>query len=129
MKREITIDLAGRDAVADPITVPNTLWQAVDPTAYGGGQQSDITHLAEFEASGLGRPKAGGVVPAWRPTQRAGRLLRIHSGAVAIPPKEAVGLDRLVRPLTRYPAPRDGDDIPQDLHPASLANPPGWYVR
>ena len=55
MKREIAIDLAGRDAVADPITVPNTLWQAVDPTAYGGGQQSDITHLAEFEASGLGR--------------------------------------------------------------------------
>ena len=55
MKREIAIDLVGRDAVAAPITVPNTLWQAVDPTAYGGGQESDITHLAESEASGLGR--------------------------------------------------------------------------
>ncbi len=35
--------------------MPNTLWQAADPEAYSGGQQSDITHLAEFEASGLGR--------------------------------------------------------------------------
>jgi len=56
MKREIAIDLAGRDAVAVPVTVPNTLWQAADETAYGGGQESDITHLAEFEA----RPRSAG---------------------------------------------------------------------
>ena len=38
-----------------PIVVPNTLWQAADPEAYDGGRESDITHLREFEASGLGR--------------------------------------------------------------------------
>ena len=41
--------------VVVPIIVPNTLWQAADPNAYDGGKPSDITHLAEFEASGLGR--------------------------------------------------------------------------
>jgi hypothetical protein len=55
MERGIAPNQTSRDAVADPITVPNTLLQAVDPTAYGAGQGSDITHLAEFEASGLGR--------------------------------------------------------------------------
>ena len=40
---------------ATPIVVPNTLWQAIDPAAYNGGQPSDITHLADFEASGAGR--------------------------------------------------------------------------
>lgn len=48
-------DQPSRDAAAVPIVVPNTLWQAADPEAYDGGQPSDITHLAEFEASGLGR--------------------------------------------------------------------------
>ncbi len=48
------VALSPRDPVA-PIVVPNTLWRAADPEAYGGGQPSDITHLAEFEASGLGR--------------------------------------------------------------------------
>ena len=43
------------DALTTPLVVPNTLWQAADPTAYDGGRASDITHLAEFEASGLGR--------------------------------------------------------------------------
>jgi NADH-quinone oxidoreductase subunit B len=43
-----------RDVLA-PIVVPNTLWQAADPGAYDGGRESDITHLREFEASGLGR--------------------------------------------------------------------------
>ncbi len=43
-----------RDVLA-PIVVPNTLWQAGDPSAYDGGRESDITHLREFEASGLGR--------------------------------------------------------------------------
>ena len=38
-----------------PLIVPNTLWQAADPAAYDGGRESDITHLREFEASGLGR--------------------------------------------------------------------------
>jgi hypothetical protein len=44
---------ASRDATADAIVVSNTLWQAADPEAYDGGRPSDITHLAEFEASGL----------------------------------------------------------------------------
>ena len=48
-------DRASRDATADAIVVPNTLWTAADPSAYSGGLPSDITHLAEFEASGLGR--------------------------------------------------------------------------
>jgi NADH-quinone oxidoreductase subunit B len=43
-----------RDVLA-PIIVPNTLWSAADPEAYDGGRESDITHLREFEASGLGR--------------------------------------------------------------------------
>jgi NADH-quinone oxidoreductase subunit B len=40
--------------VSAPITVPNTLWQSVEPTAYPGGG-TDYTHLAEFERSGRGR--------------------------------------------------------------------------
>jgi NADH-quinone oxidoreductase subunit B len=43
-----------RDLVS-PIVVPNTLWRAADPEAYDGGQESDITHLREYEASGAGR--------------------------------------------------------------------------
>jgi len=43
-----------RDLV-EPIVVPNTLWQSSNPIAYNGGQESDITHLREFEASGEGR--------------------------------------------------------------------------
>ena len=46
---------ANRDAASDPIIVANTLWSAADPEAYDGGQPSAITHLADFEASGLGR--------------------------------------------------------------------------
>jgi NADH-quinone oxidoreductase subunit B len=34
--------------VAPPIVVPNTLWQSVDPDAYGGGRPTDITHLGEL---------------------------------------------------------------------------------
>ena len=44
-----------RDELTAPIVVANSLWQAVDPAAYDGGRPSDITHLAEFEASGAGR--------------------------------------------------------------------------
>src|SRR4029079_15073151 len=43
------------DEVMAPIVVPNTLWRSVDPMAYEGNQPTSITHLAEFEASGLGR--------------------------------------------------------------------------
>jgi NADH-quinone oxidoreductase subunit B len=39
----------GTTSVIEPIVVPNTLWRAADPTAYGGGQESDITHLREHE--------------------------------------------------------------------------------
>jgi NADH-quinone oxidoreductase subunit B len=47
-------DQPGGDAAADPIVTTNTLWKAADPEAYRGGQRSEITHLAEFEASGRG---------------------------------------------------------------------------
>ena len=43
------------DAVATPVVVRNTLWQAADPAAYDGGRPTDITHLAEFAASEAGR--------------------------------------------------------------------------
>jgi NADH-quinone oxidoreductase subunit B len=43
------------DALTSPLVVPNTLWQADDPAAYDGGRASDITHLAEFAATDLGR--------------------------------------------------------------------------
>jgi NADH-quinone oxidoreductase subunit B len=39
----------GTTSVVEPIVVPNTLWQAADPTAYGGGLESDITHLRQHE--------------------------------------------------------------------------------
>jgi NADH-quinone oxidoreductase subunit B len=39
----------GATGLIEPIVVPNTLWQSVDPTAYGGGQETDITHLAGHE--------------------------------------------------------------------------------
>jgi NADH-quinone oxidoreductase subunit B len=43
------------DALVAPITVPNTLWHAEDPTAYQGDYEPDNTHLRDVEASGLGR--------------------------------------------------------------------------
>jgi len=39
--------------LAEPIVVPNTLWQSSNPLAYDGGRPSDITHLAGVEASGI----------------------------------------------------------------------------
>ena len=39
------------DDVISPIVVPNMLWRAADPTAYDGDRPTDITHLAELEAS------------------------------------------------------------------------------
>ncbi len=46
---EATVVAAPAAPAASPIVVPNTLWQAADPTAYGGGQPPTITHLAELE--------------------------------------------------------------------------------
>ncbi len=46
-------------ALVQPIVVPNTLWESVDPTAYNGGQPTDITHLREIEASGLMNHESG----------------------------------------------------------------------
>ena len=43
------------DALTVPIVVPNSLWQAADPEAYDGGRPTDITHLAEYGATDLGR--------------------------------------------------------------------------
>jgi NADH-quinone oxidoreductase subunit B len=43
----------GATAVATPIVVRNELWSAADPAAYEGGRATDITHLAEVEASGI----------------------------------------------------------------------------
>jgi NADH-quinone oxidoreductase subunit B len=43
----------GGDALVEAIVVPNALWRADDPTAYAGVDRGhEITHLAEFEASG-----------------------------------------------------------------------------
>jgi len=43
------LTVAPEGAVAEPIVVENTLWAAVHPQAYGGGQPSQITHLRELE--------------------------------------------------------------------------------
>jgi NADH-quinone oxidoreductase subunit B len=40
---------AGDRALVQPIVVPNRIWQAASPTAYGGGQPPTITHLREVE--------------------------------------------------------------------------------
>ena len=41
--------------VAAPLVVPNQLWSAADPAAYDGGKPTEITHLADLEAAGIGR--------------------------------------------------------------------------
>jgi NADH-quinone oxidoreductase subunit B len=43
------VAVRGESAVIEPIVVPNTLWRSTDPTAYQGGLDSDITHLAQHE--------------------------------------------------------------------------------
>ncbi|HTC86359.1 MAG TPA: NADH-quinone oxidoreductase subunit NuoB [Candidatus Acidoferrum sp.] len=45
--------VAGDTDVLDALVVPNTLWQSSNPLAYDGGRPSDITHLADVEASGI----------------------------------------------------------------------------
>jgi NADH-quinone oxidoreductase subunit B len=47
------------DELAEAIVVPNTLWQAADPLAYGGGQPTEITHLRELELSSDARRDNG----------------------------------------------------------------------
>jgi NADH-quinone oxidoreductase subunit B len=41
--------------VIEPIVVPNTLWAALSPEAYGGGRPSEYTHLSKLEHSDLVR--------------------------------------------------------------------------
>jgi NADH-quinone oxidoreductase subunit B len=38
-------------AVAEPLVVSNTLWTSVDPNAYQGGLEPDVTHLRELALS------------------------------------------------------------------------------
>ena len=51
--RSSALVVPGSAAVGVPIIVRNDLWSAADPAAYDGGRASDITHLAEVEASGI----------------------------------------------------------------------------
>ena len=60
-----TVEQAGRGVAAVPVVVPNTLWKAADQEAYRGGQQSDITHLAEFEVASVDATMRAGLGP-WR---------------------------------------------------------------
>jgi NADH-quinone oxidoreductase subunit B len=45
----------GSDDLAPAVVVPNTLWESTDPTAYGGGRPTEITHLRDLDAAGVGR--------------------------------------------------------------------------
>ena len=40
--------LAGGHDIAEAIVVPNNLWTSADPSAYSGGQPTEITHLREW---------------------------------------------------------------------------------
>jgi NADH-quinone oxidoreductase subunit B len=51
----VALETAATGDLVEAIVVPNTLWASTDPAAYGGGLQSEITHLREYEASGAGR--------------------------------------------------------------------------
>jgi NADH-quinone oxidoreductase subunit B len=46
---EVALAGRGRDALAEPIIVENSLWRAANPQAYAGGAPSQITHLRELE--------------------------------------------------------------------------------
>ena len=48
-KTTTALAVRGSTAVIEPIVVPNTLWRSTDPTAYQGGLDSDIAHLAAHE--------------------------------------------------------------------------------
>jgi NADH-quinone oxidoreductase subunit B len=39
---------AARDALIEPIVMPNTLWTSVNPIAYNGGRPPETTHLREW---------------------------------------------------------------------------------
>jgi NADH-quinone oxidoreductase subunit B len=43
------LQATGRNDVAEPIIVANTLWSSPNPIAYGGGLPATITHLRELE--------------------------------------------------------------------------------
>ena len=43
------LTVTGTRSVAEPIIVPNTLWSAADPGAYGGGLPPAVTHLRALE--------------------------------------------------------------------------------
>jgi NADH-quinone oxidoreductase subunit B len=43
---------SGPTDVSEPIVVPNAVWRAADPKAYGGGQPPTITHLREWALTG-----------------------------------------------------------------------------
>jgi NADH-quinone oxidoreductase subunit B len=45
---------ASRD-LTEPIVVANGLWQSTDPSAYAGGQPTDITHLREYAMTDAAR--------------------------------------------------------------------------
>jgi NADH-quinone oxidoreductase subunit B len=45
----------GNQLIAEPIILPNTLWDSADPAAYTDARGPASTHLREFDASGAGR--------------------------------------------------------------------------
>ena len=51
---EALVATQARDVI-EPIVVPNTLWSAASPEAYGGGRPTDHTHLSRLEDSRLVR--------------------------------------------------------------------------
>jgi NADH-quinone oxidoreductase subunit B len=53
--RPATLVAAEPRDLAKPIVVPNTLWSALSPEAYGGGEPTEHTHLSRLEHSDLVR--------------------------------------------------------------------------
>ena len=53
--RSATLVAAEPRDLTQPIVVPNTLWSALSPEAYGGGEPTEHTHLTRLEHSDLVR--------------------------------------------------------------------------
>ena len=53
--RPATLVAAEPRDLTQPIVVPNTLWSALSPEAYGGGEPTEHTHLTRLEHSDLVR--------------------------------------------------------------------------
>jgi NADH-quinone oxidoreductase subunit B len=53
--RSATLVAAEPRDLTQPIVVPNTLWSALSPEAYGGGEPTEHTHLSRLEHSDLVR--------------------------------------------------------------------------